>query len=564
MNTPEILAHGVTRRRFLQSSALAALAVGCPRVLQASTPTFPYRMVFNNDVTNTCNCLSSYMTSPSQPYSASVIQASVQETVGCHCHMFAPAFCWVPLWPSTVLPLQSHVDWIKNTYGTTSQFDRITQWVLQGNDLILEFINACRITGQAAFVSFRLNDSQCCSQVNSGGPLAAWQSIGFNQFYAENPSYRLGTDVTQYAQAAQNWVYDDVRNFKFNLIQELCTNYDLDGIELDFMRQMYYFDQTATTLSQRQSIMNAFIEDVKAVLLATARAGRTRHLSARIPCDLTVCDQVGIDVANLASHGVDMIIVSPSYYTLQASQFAQIKTLAGSMPATLEMANNIQPGYWPNGSSSYRRCTHEQFYTTAYMGYCYGASGMSLFNFAYYRNGVAGTGVDTPYTDPPFDAITTIKGMTSVAAQPQHYFNAGGAGVMTSHEIPVNVYGGAFNFNLDFDLRPPTGGWINGGRFRIKCLDTGAGVTPYTFTGTTWQVYLTNSAYTNILLTPTADTSEPYPTNNPWTQSLGTADQRLAWVVPANLLRTGTNTFTCKKLTGAGYLRVGYADLGVS
>lgn len=532
---------------------------------------FPYRLVFNNDICNIGSRLSPYMNATT-PFSTNVIRGSVSETAGCHCHMFSPAFCAVKWWPSQTDSLSNHVQWVKTTFGATSKFDSITEWVLAGHDLIQEFINACRMPGvnEAAFVSFRLNDSQCAAMANSAGtPLNVWQSIGFSKLYYDHPEYRLGgtnADLTVYSQSALNWTNEAVRTEKLNMIKELC-NYDLDGIELDFMRQPYYFT-AATSTNDRMNIMNGFILDVKEAL-DNVSYGRPRYLSLRIPCSTSVCTQIGIDLENLADLGVDMVIVSPSYYGVQqGSDFAKIRTLVGTnMQVHLEMTHAIQPGYTGDRTYwSYRRWTHEQFYTTARMAYAGGATGLSLFNFAYYRDGSAGIGRDTPYTEPPFDIIDVIKGMSTVADWPQqHYFNAGGAGVMPASQIPVNVYGGDFTFHLDFDVRPPTCGWTNDGLFRIQCLlYLPAGTTPYTFSNTTWEARLSNASYpTGVVLTATGSTGEIYTNNNPWTQCLGTDDQRLAWIVPADKLCSGTNTFTCHKSYGPTYLRIGYADLAM-
>ncbi len=540
---------------------------------QSSTPrSFPYRMVFNNDICNIVSRLSPYM-SNTTTFSTNVIRASVSETAGCHCHMFSPAFCWVKWWPSQTDSVSNHVQWVKTTFGATSKFDSITEWVLAGHDLIQEYINACRMpnVNQAAFVSFRLNDSQCAAMAtNSGVPLKEWSSIGFNKFYYDHPEYRLGgtnANLAVYSQSALNWTNEAVRTEKLNMIKELC-NYDLDGIELDFMRQPYYFSD-GTSTNDRLNIMNGFILDVKKVL-ANVSYGRPRYLSLRIPCSTSLCAQIGLDLENLSDLGVNMIIVSPSYFGIQQrSHFEEIKTRVGTnMAANVEMTDAVCPGYTGDRTyTSFRRWTHEQFYTTAYLGYAWGATGVSLFNFAYYRNNViTGGGRDTPYTEPPFDVINVLTGLTAVADWPQqHYFNAGGLGLLTGAQLTANVYGGDFTFNLDFDLMPPTSGWTNDGRFRIECLLTvQAGTTPYTFSNTTWEVRLSNASYpTGVVLTATGTTTEPYTNNNPWTQCLGTPDQRLAWTVPADKLCSGTNTFTCHKTYGSTYLRVGYADLSL-
>jgi hypothetical protein len=702
MKSPQKLARELSRRNFIKTTALAGMGTALVGKSASSsvyaattnppTPSFPYTMVFNSDVCNSVTLYSSYnqtavavSSSPSSapgniPY---IINASVAETAaaGAQCHMFAPNTCWVPWWQSKVYPIQTHLNWVYDTYGNSygatgdTQLDPITQWVAAtdsngislGNDLVQTYINACRTNGVAAFVSFRMNDPQLCQNAFntdtytpysglSVNPLPEFESVGFNMHYANNPQWCLGYDSSQggagasplqcagdniwnwwntgypYSSMAQNWAFEEVRDFRFDLIQELCsittdpitnisTSYDIDGIELDFTRQIYYFGTDPnglnyTPVKTRYTTMSGFIKEVANVLAARYQIDhKKRYLSLRIPCDTTQCENIGIDFTgyscpSLASLGVDMITVSPSYYTLQTSDFQEIVSAANPLGATnpagvpttvyanLEMTNDdqggyqytenqTQPYYTYNSNKTYRRSTPEQLYTTAALGYSQGAHGMSLFNFAYYRENVnaynKGTGNDWPYSDPPFSVMEILGSSSNVYAQQnQHYFNGGGAGIMTPPTllpIVVPAAPGAANFSISFTLVPPTPTqsgttpWSNRGVFRLVCSYGDPGDPCYTFSGTKWVVTLTNSANSKGVTLQYADYIEPY--QNPWSQFLGLEpvpstsapplpQQHLTWIVPANLLVAGTNTFNCVQTASNQYLRINYADLAIS
>jgi hypothetical protein len=150
----------------------------------------------------------------------------------------------------------------------------------------------CREKGIAGFVSFRLNDAH--HKKDADDPKTA-RIDSVPQFYAEHPEYRLGrqTGQTSYAALLHDWAREEVREFKFRLIEELCANYDLDGLELDFMRHPYFFKEEETTGEQRREIMTAFVAHMKKTLDATAREGRVRWLCVRIPAHGRYVQRIG-------------------------------------------------------------------------------------------------------------------------------------------------------------------------------------------------------------------------------------------------------------------------------
>ena len=77
-----------------------------------------------------------------------------------------------------------------------------------------------------------------------------------------------------------NWAIPEVRAHKFALIKELCTNYDFDGLEMDFMRFYALFALDQTTSAQRRRDHDRFC--------ATSARGVGPH-HARRPAALALC-----------------------------------------------------------------------------------------------------------------------------------------------------------------------------------------------------------------------------------------------------------------------------------
>ncbi|MCX7017284.1 MAG: hypothetical protein NTW86_32770, partial [Candidatus Sumerlaeota bacterium] len=237
--------------------------------------------------------------------------------------------------------------------------------------------------------------------------------------------YRIGPDTKEWAQAVFNWAIPEVRDQKFALIRELCQKYDIDGMELDFLRHWSYFRLDETTSKQRREIMTGFVRRVREALDATARAGRRRWLCVRVPALLACHDQLGIDLASMVAAGVDMVNLSASYYTTQATDLPRIRAMTLDAALFLEMTHTTLTGKGLAGSGTqpFLRTTDQQFYTTAHLAYAQGADGVSLFNFVYYRDHkIPELG---PFNEPPFHVLPKLKDPDWLARQPQWHFLSG-------------------------------------------------------------------------------------------------------------------------------------------
>jgi len=383
---------------------------------QAQPPKAPFKVLFNNDSTNLLSCVSPYH-AKGDPVTTERIQAMVDEAAEVDAHLLMPGMGWAPWWPSKVLPLEDHHRWFEAAYGMAPR-NAYHDYLLAGGDVVQVFVDRCRERGVAPFISFRLNDGHHLEHVDEGAQ--PWNVQSLTQFYKDHPEYRIGPDVRNWNQHVQNWAIPEVRAYKYAFIEELCENYDLDGFELDFMRHCSYFDLDKTTSEQRRDIMTGFVGQVRKLLDRTAGPGQHRWLSARVPCRLDAHDRLGIDLKAMAAAGLDMVNLSPYYFTQQETDLPAVRALVPGAAVYLEMthATVVGPavgrGY---DNFSFRRTTDDQFYTAAHKAYAHGADGMSLFNFVYYReHGTPGRG---PFGEPPFHIIPRLKDPAWLARQPQ-------------------------------------------------------------------------------------------------------------------------------------------------
>ena len=466
-----------------------------------------------------------------------MLDATVDEVAGLvDAHFLQPGLGMVPLWPSKVFDLETHFDWIKQRYGQKP--DSFSHFVLKGGDIVRHFIDRCRAKGQAAFISLRMNDAHHKEFVDPKPGDKPGSSIGMSvtRWYAEHPEHRIRPGSLRGADLVLNWAVPEVRAQKLMMIRELCENYDLDGLELDFLRFYSYFREE-TPLEQRRAILTGFVQEVRQML------GPNRWLCARVPCYLRALDELGLDLKALVAAGLDMVNASAHYFTTQQHDLAAIRQLTIGAALYFELCHTIwkgdkvQAGY---DVFPFRRATREHLHTSAHLAYARGADGISLFNFAYYRQHGQGEGRGL-FGEPPFETLKVLRDPHVLSQQPQHWFIASGWRSPGAKPLPVPrkiQLGKAEKFN--FDLASPRG------KARVR-IQTNQAV----------QADLL-ARFNGEIIPATDDVSEPFAV--PYPSMLGKPEELHAWLIPAHLLCEGKNSLEITQTSGEP-LTVVFLDL---
>ena len=523
-----------SRRQFLKSAATPVLLAGTCRSQAAEIKArkAPFRLLYSNDLTNTMSCTSPFH-KPREPFRKEMLEATIDEVAGTgvDAHLLQPGLGVLPLWKSRVQPLEEHAAWIKETYGT--RIDSFTQSVLNGTDLIRVFLDRCRSRGQAPFISIRLNDAHHKENVDhkKGEKTTTAVSMAINKFYHDHPEYRLVLGSLSGKDLVLNWAVPEVRAHKLALLKELCELYDFEGLELDFLRTYSFFRLEETTREQRCGIITSFIREVRSLLDTTAPNGRHRWLCVRVPCYLEAHDVLGIDLSAMTAAGVDMVNASSHYFTTQQHHLAAIRKQTPNAALYFELCHTIWKGekvavgydVFP-----YRRATREHLHTAAHLAYERGADGISLFNFAYYRENGTGEGRGV-FGEPPFDALKSLTDANLLTQEPQHWFIAQGWRAPGAKPLPVpRKFVANMPTRFNFDLAAPQAGWKGNARLRIQ-FDKPPGDA------------LWSAKFNGEVIAATADVSEPFAV--PYPSMMGKPEELRAWLVPAKLLAEDVNRF---------------------
>ena len=291
----------------------------------------PFRVLYSDDTTHTLVCVSPYhkgkpleLEAPASadgstpPFGPQMIEAAVDETAGTgiEVHTLQPGFGYVPWWKSQVYPFSEHVKFMQERFGSPMPKGGWAEYMATGGDMVEVFTKRCREKRLAPFVSLRMNDVHGHEMMlGPKGPRneTAWATLA--PLHVEHPEWRLGSDVSKWNDRELNWNIPQVREYKLRLIEEICRQYPLAGLELDFMRFPTFFNGKETPREQRVAIMRKFIGQVRGILDRTAPAGQRRWLCVRVPAFLASHDPIGIDLPAWVRAGVDMVNLSYFYFT---------------------------------------------------------------------------------------------------------------------------------------------------------------------------------------------------------------------------------------------------------
>jgi hypothetical protein len=165
------------------------------------------------------------------------------------------------------------------------------------DDVFAVVVPHSRRRGIAPWASIRMNDHHYGKDPYAVSPL-----------FFENPELRTngGTGLFNYAKA-------EVRDHYLRLIREVLERYDVDGLELDWMRTPYNFE--TAEIEAGRGILTAFMRDVHRLTeAASRRRGHPVRIAVRVPPTPDFASEMGFDVAAWAREDLFELLI-PSDWT---------------------------------------------------------------------------------------------------------------------------------------------------------------------------------------------------------------------------------------------------------
>jgi len=182
--------------------------------------------------------------------------------------------------------------------------DNLSEWTRKywqinkkGIDIFGVCIDQSRERKISPWLSFRMNDHHYLNN-----------PYLINQLMIEHPEFRLSPAGSfDYGQT-------EVRNYYKAFIKEALERYDVDGIELDWMRTFFLFKPGMESDGIEQ--INLFMKDIRNIVEQNSKErGHQIQIAARIPVTPSIGRSFGLDgVAWVKNGSVDILIPSNFHY----------------------------------------------------------------------------------------------------------------------------------------------------------------------------------------------------------------------------------------------------------
>lgn len=185
--------------------------------------------------------------------------------------------------------------------------------------LMVDFAHANRME---LFCSFRMNDTHDSYE-------ARYQLIDENPVKRDHPEYLLGKRGEKLAHgrwSGVNYALPEIRDLAYRYVEEVCLNYDLDGVELDFFRHPVFFKAT----TRGEPVGDAEREQITSLLrrirkradeLGKAR-GRPILIAVRVPDSTEYSRAIGLDWERWLEQDLADLLIVGSYLQLNDWEYS--------------------------------------------------------------------------------------------------------------------------------------------------------------------------------------------------------------------------------------------------
>ncbi len=175
--------------------------------------------------------------------------------------------------------------------------ENIRSLIAQGLDPLQILIERAHQKNLEFFASIR--------QALAGDPTI--DSVFNSRFKLEHPQWCLKSGSHNF-----DFSHPEVRAERYAFIEETVKRYDVDGIELDWVFEPYFFEPDE--IEQNRSILTEYMQQIRTTVDETARAkGRTIALGARVLPTRSGNIAAGLDVPVWLQQGL-LDFVVPNFY----------------------------------------------------------------------------------------------------------------------------------------------------------------------------------------------------------------------------------------------------------
>ena len=276
----------------------------------------------------------------------------------------------------------------------------------RGEDPLSILVDRCHQNGMLFLAAFRMNDRH-------PGPKGRFQE--------EHPEWQIREPGHEgdYWRSAIDYSFPEVRTWVCSLVREAAEGYEIDGIELDYMRWCHMFPPSVA--AERHPLLTEFMQEVRAVLDQVGAArGKRLILGARVPQRLLDCAALGYNIAAwIEAKLVDYLSPSDFMFTDFNAPYDEYVELC--QPHDCRVYPSVHPpAAWGMPGAL---LTPAQYRAAAQNIYAAGADGISLYNYQYHwqqRSRLSYPGSPSGFAD-ALAFAGTLRDPATVARGTRHY-----------------------------------------------------------------------------------------------------------------------------------------------
>ena len=332
----------------------------------------------------------------------------------------------------------------------------------EGVEAIDILIDECHKRGMRFVAKFRMSDRHLRSARGFITTHSEWWLKG-KDFGADRCGFDFSKDFGA-DRCAFDFTYEEVRNWYAGLMEEIVRRFDVDGLELNFIRHEHCFP--AATARERCPIMTGFLRRIREILDAgSTNRGRKLWLGVRVPQTLEECLGLGYDVPTWIKAGlIDYVAPCDFFYSDFNARYEEFAELTRSSDCMLFPA--IHPVLCETDDVGLMR--PENYRAIARNMYAAGADGLSTFNYMYHwscRGGFVYPGSHAGY---PLALawLRELRDPERLAEGPRHYlfYPLSGASPVAATGFPKNDHillkrqvgsSGTYRFRIAENLNQP-------------------------------------------------------------------------------------------------------------
>ncbi|GAA5221323.1 family 10 glycosylhydrolase [Membranihabitans marinus] len=204
-------------------------------------------------------------------------------------------------------------------YGIHEDSRNLTaEMIAKGTDPLEINSNFADLHDFEFFFSNRMNDTHDASH-RKDKPYLLW-----TEFKENNPEYlfgKIGERLPNGRWSSLNFDHKEVRDLCVQFFKEVCDNYPVDGVELDFLRHFELFESVGRGGVASQKQLDLLTEMVREIRTVTEEAGMKRGrpilVLIRVPTSAEYAKKAGADYQRWIDEELVDIVVGSCYFRLE-------------------------------------------------------------------------------------------------------------------------------------------------------------------------------------------------------------------------------------------------------